>query len=258
MHFGICCKPDQLAAVKAAGFDYAELALSAIVAMDDTAFVAFCQKMEQIGFRIEVTNGFFPSHIPLVGDNADLDRITAYTQKALARAKTLGVQIAVLGSGVARKTPQGFSPVVAREQFKRLLSLCGDIAAQHGIRIALEPLNAGETDLINTVAQGLELCHEVDHPQVGCLVDFYHAFMSGESLDAVETAGNRLIHAHIARPNRDRGVPAPEDMPTIHRWAQALRTCGYTARLSFEGRYGDSDLAAIRQMIAYFDEERTI
>ena len=255
MRFGMCCKPDQLAAVKAAGFDYAELALSALVAMDDTVFSAFCENVANVGLPIETTNCFFPSNIPLVGENANIDRITDYAKTALARAHTLGVEIAVLGSGAARKTPNGFSPAVARDQFKQVLTVCGDIAAQHGIRIALEPLNAGETDLINTVAQGLELCHEVDHPQVGCLVDFYHAFMSGESLDAVQTAGNRLIHAHIARPNRDRGVPTAEDMPTVHRWAQALRTCGYAARLSFEGRYGDNGLAAVRQIIACFDEE---
>ena len=50
----------------------------------------------------------------------------------------------------------------------------GAIAADHGITLALEPLNRFETFIVNTVADGVRLMEEVDQSNVGLLLDTFH------------------------------------------------------------------------------------
>ena len=226
IRFGACVGTDtqKMAQLAAAGYDYAEISISAVAALDS----------EQLS--IESGNGFFPAELKIVGEDVSFDAIAQYTQKALLRIKKLGARIAVLGSGKSRNIPDGYDRKTAQEQFVNVLRLCGDIAAQYGIIIVIEPLRTAECNFINTVADGLDICSRASHPNVKCLVDFYHAFMNGESMDAVISSGGLLKHAHIARSNADRLFPhCLEDMPACEQWAQALKACGYDSRLSLEG-----------------------
>src|SRR4051794_13829287 len=55
-----------------------------------------------------------------------------------------------------------------------LQSLTGALD-QYGITLAVEPLNRFETFFLNTTADAVELCKQVDHPRVGILFDTFHA-----------------------------------------------------------------------------------
>lgn len=82
----------------------------------------------------------------------------------------------------------------------------GAYAGDRGIRIALEPINRFEIDMINTVDQALELLSEIDSPHVGLLLDSFH--MNIEEKDtkaAILRAGDKLFHFHSNE--NDRGVP---------------------------------------------------
>ena len=230
-------KMEQLAA---AGYDYAEISISAVAALDNEQFEHFVSDAKKTGISIESGNGFFPAELKVVGQDVYCDAIAQYTQKALSRIKELGAKIAVLGSGKSRNIPDGFDRKTAEEQFVNVLRLCGDIAAQYGIIIVIEPLRTAECNFINTVADGLDICSRADHPNVKCLVDFYHAFMNGESMDAVESSNGMIKPTHIARANSDRMYPhQKEDIPACKVWAQALKACKYEGRMSLEGRSGD-------------------
>ena len=97
-------------------------------------------------------------------------------------------------------------------QLVAALRVCGDAAEKVGMKVAVEPLCYNETNVINSVAEGLEFCKEVSHPAVACLADFYHVFKVGESFDNVANAGDMLIHTHLARLNDDRRIPTAEDI----------------------------------------------
>lgn len=235
IRFGVCTSIDNISTIKEAGFDYLEFSFQNLVNMTDEEFESTCEKVKQSGIQVEAYNGFFPASIPLVGDNVDYDIIAAHAEKGMARAAHLGGAIAVIGSGAARRIPEGFDYATAYEQFMKALDICGNIAGKYGMEIALEPLQTKETNLINTVAEGMELCKKLNNPHVKCLADFYHVFRNGETLEAIETAGAMLNHVHLARPNADRCMPQPEDLPTCKKYAEALKKCGYTGRLSLEG-----------------------
>jgi sugar phosphate isomerase/epimerase len=89
--------------------------------------------------------------------------------------------------------------------------------------------------MINTIADGIRIKRAVDRKNLGCLVDFFHAYSNGEDLSSLdELRPGELIHAHIARPNPDRGNPGEEDLPVLIAWRDKLREIGYDGRLSVE------------------------
>ena len=79
-------------------------------------------------------------------------------------------------------------------------------AGERGVRLALEPLNRFETDLINVVEQGLALCAAVGSPHLGLHLDTFHMHLEErDSGAAIRAAGDRLFHFHACE--NDRGVP---------------------------------------------------
>ncbi len=256
MRFGVCAGDiNQFPLIKAAGYDYVEFPMMTLASMSDDDFAAFKAKVEEIGLPVECYNIFSVPGVKIVGDGADYDALAAYAEKGFARAAQIGGKVAVIGCGGARRVPEGEDYDVNYARFAKLLTMCGEAASRHGMYVVVEPLNDKETNLINSVEEGLQVCRVANHPHVKCLVDFYHAFMSGETLDAVRGAGDMLGHAHLARANEDRAMPYAEDVPQCEEWAAALKACGYDARLSLEGNFLPSFEEAIvrcREIVKVF------
>ncbi len=81
-----------------------------------------------------------------------------------------------------------------------------DWAGEKGVALAIEPLNRFETDLVNTVEQGLDLCERVGRDNVGLLLDTFHMNIEEKSLpEAVRMAGEKVFHVHTCE--NDRGTP---------------------------------------------------
>ena len=82
----------------------------------------------------------------------------------------------------------------------------GRMAADHGVTLAIEPLNRFETDLINTSAQVVKLVDEINQPSVKVHLDTFHMTIEEDSiLEAIRLAGPRLAHFHACENNR--GTP---------------------------------------------------
>ena len=105
-------------------------------------------------------------------------------------------------------------------------------AGERGISLALEPLNRFENDMLNTVAQGLELCSGAEHENVGLLLDTFHMNIEEKHLgEAIRQAGERLLHFHASE--NDRGAPGSGHVPWSEV-ADALRAIEYDAAISIE------------------------
>ncbi len=237
MKFGVCNPYTNIKLIKSEGYDYIELAFSVINLMSDKEFKNVYKEVEKHSFPAEAFNGFFPGDIKLTGDSVDLHAIREYAKRGFERASELGGKVAVLGSGTARTIPEGFDRKTAEAQFVDVLRICGEEAGNAGMEIAIEPLQAKETNLINTVAEGIEFCQRANHEKVRCLADFYHVFRSGEPLDAVADSNGMLRHVHLARANDDRRIPTADDIDSCRPWAEALKKCGYDLRISLEGAF---------------------
>lgn len=107
--------------------------------------------------------------------------------------------------GKARLVPEN-----EREQQRKWaaegLRAAGEYAAERGVGLAIEPLNRFETDLVNTTAQGLDLCDRIGLDNVGLLLDTFHMNIEEQSLpEAIRAAGSRLRQLHACE--NDRGAP---------------------------------------------------
>lgn len=232
MKFGVCGKQPQFAAAAAAGLDYFELPLAKIRDLDEGQLAQMRSELKDLSLPAECCNQFFHGATDLYGDEAAVLRDAA---ENLTLATSFGCEIAVVGSGKARAVPEGMEKAEAEDRFLRIMDRVGSMAADHGIKIAIEPLNYGETNLINTVTECMEFCRRLGNANVGCLVDFFHFYRNGEDLnDLNKLRPGELLHAHLARPNPDRGAPQPEDDETLKAWAAKLREIGYDRRLSLE------------------------
>lgn len=156
---------------------------------------------------------------------------------------------AIIGSMQGR-----FDGQVSREQaltwLHEALEELGPRAQAHGVPLLFEPLNRYETNLVNTVAEGLALLQSLLTENVKLLCDLFHMNLEEASLaDALRAAGQRLGHVHFADSNR-RAIGFGHT--NIAPVAQALHDIGYAGYLSAEILpLPDSDAAARQTMEAY-------
>jgi sugar phosphate isomerase/epimerase len=100
-------------------------------------------------------------------------------------------------------TPTGQSHEQSMGLLVEALQECSAAAAPHGVRYALEPLNRYETDLIHTVADGLDLIEQVGADNFGLLLDTFHMNIEEPSIEeSIRTCGGRIFHFHVADSNR--------------------------------------------------------
>jgi len=78
-----------------------------------------------------------------------------------------------------------------------------DAGASAGVRLAIEPINRYETDLLVTFDETLEVIDASGAPHLGILADTFHMNIEESVItDALATAAPRLWHVHVADSNR--------------------------------------------------------
>jgi len=131
----------------------------------------------------------------------------------------------------------GFLPGRRRtdDEWSRCIDgLCklADTAAANNVRVAIEPLNRFETFFLNTAADALALCEQVNHPNIGILYDTFHANIEEKNqAAAIRLLGKHIFHVHTCE--NDRGIPGsgPIDWPGV---IGALKEIGYDDWLVIE------------------------
>jgi len=135
---------------------------------------------------------------PVAGPGADLERSRAVLEVIAERAAAMGAKVLTLGSGPSRRLPEGFPRDEAAGQYREVARVAGEIAAAHGLAIALEPMNRTESDILHTLAEAVEWAAAIDHPAVGVAADAYHMHMEGEPFRDLLLARGRLLHVQVA------------------------------------------------------------
>jgi sugar phosphate isomerase/epimerase len=129
-------------------------------------------------------------------------------------------------------TPQGQSHEQSMAYLVEALQECSAVAADEGVRFALEPLNRYETDLIHTVEDGLDLIQRVGAQNFGLLLDTFHMNIEEPSIeDSIRACGERTFHFHVADSNRWPPGAGHLDFRSI---LSTLRETGYDGYVSGE------------------------
>lgn len=226
-------KSAQLA--KEAGFDcmLAPVSFHLIPDQPEAEFVKRMEVIKALPLPVRGCNSFLPKTMRVTGPEADHETIEKHAKTVFQRAKRVGVERIVFGSGDARKVPEGFPLKEARAQFATLLRRLAPLAAAENVGIVVETLNSTECNLFPTVPDLLPIIAELNHPSVRLNADLYHMRKEEEDPQVLADAIPWLALVEIAEKEK-RTVPgiAGDDFRPFFR---VLQKHQWKGMLNMEG-----------------------
>lgn len=245
MKFGICTAPGALGdparllnTLAEAGADYVEWTVGSLMASPEE-FERLYNVAAAAPIKPEAFCVFLPPHHRITGPNVQLSSVLDYAGEALYRISQIGGEIVVLGSGGARKVPEGFPMEEAQRQFVAFALELEPLAEENNVTVVIEPLNSKEDNLITSVAEGARITREIHLQFVRLLADFYHMNEDGEGVQSIVDAGKLIQHTHVADLGRVAPGFAKEGEADFKGFFGALKSIGYDSRCSFEGKTDD-------------------
>jgi sugar phosphate isomerase/epimerase len=168
----------------------------------------------------------------LASSNAAAEEAAARLEGLIELAAELEAPVVTIGSFRGRLSLAG-GPEALPSLMRTLLD-AAERSARHGVRLALEPLNRYETDLIRNSTEGLQFLAEAAHSHLGLLLDTFHMNIEEADVPAalyrVHAAG-KLFHMHLGDSNR---LPPGMGHFNFSGLVRALQALGYTGYLSAE------------------------
>lgn len=175
--------------------------------------------------------GFFPAPDRKARQAAIDDNLRAIEEAATLEAKCL----VIVAGGLPKESKD---LIGAREMVRDGLGEVLDHARSCGVPIAVEPMHpmyCADRGCVNTLAQALDLCDELDSSRTGAIgvaVDLYHVWWDPALKAQIERAGDkRLLAFHICDwlvPTTDllfdRGMMGDGviDIPLVRTWMEAV------------------------------------
>lgn len=223
---------DLIDKVACMGFDFIEICVEDPETIDTSRIR---ERLDHAGIRATVCGAFGPDRDLSGDDPGTRANALGYLKRCITIAAELGAD-RVLGpmySAVGRtRLAEPEERRAQRELAADGIRQAADIAADHGVQLGVEPLNRFETDMINTVEQGLELVEQVGRENVGLLLDTFHMNIEEKNIPgAIRRASGRIVEFHAC--SSDRGTPGEDHLP----WADiasALRDARFSGPVVIE------------------------
>lgn len=137
-----------------------------------------------------------------------------------------GILFSALGKYPSGPTAAGRANVVAS------LAKAGERARSAGLPVALELVNRYESNVLNTVAQGLRMLEDAGSDAISLHLDTYHMNIEEtNTADAIRLAGDKLGYFHVGDSHRGYAGTGQIDFDPIFT---ALVDIGYTGAVTFE------------------------
>ncbi len=233
---------ENIAKIKGLGYDGVELAVRDPGPLDISALNSLLAKHNLPVPAIGTGQAFGEEGLSFTHPDASIRR------KAIERIKSHisladGLGATVIIGLVRGKKGSDTSDEQAEHWLVEALTECA--SENETVKLAIEPINRYETDLINTVASGLRLVDTIGLDNVGLLLDTFHMNIEEPSMiESMVAASDRLFHFHIADSNRWYPGAGHIDFADI---VNTLSSIGYQGFVSAEILpLPDPDTAAIR------------
>jgi D-psicose/D-tagatose/L-ribulose 3-epimerase len=211
--------------IRRMGFDGVEVPVFAPAAVDVERIRAVA---ERNGLGVTVS-GALPPGSRLYGRRAGPRRAAErYLRQTLRVTAALGAPV-VCGPlyKVVGDTDESLPLAQQRRETIRVLRPIMKEAEELGVSVAFEPLNRFETNLVTTVAQGIELCRRLRSRSAGLLLDTFHMHIEEkDTAAAVRAAARAGVIAHFHASENDRGI-AGSGQVHWDRIAPAVRGARY-------------------------------
>jgi len=136
----------------------------------------------------------FTSDDPLIRFKA-INRIT--DQIALAGKLNAVVIIGLIRGSV----PKDSDSTEIEKLFIEAMKECASV--DHNVKLAIEPINRYETNLLNTIEDSLAFLDKVGMSNVGLLLDTFHMNIEEPNIrESIIAAKEKIFHFHVADSNR--------------------------------------------------------
>jgi len=233
MRFGVCTTVDNSLSAKESGWDYIEVSAQQVLnaLLKDEQWTDALAKESALPIRS--ANLLIPSNLKVTGPKVVPAWLRTYMERMIRRAKQVGITTLVFDSGASRAAPDGFDREHAKRQIIDFGKLCGELvtALGGGVTIVLEPLSRRECNLINTIAQAMEIVRAVSHPQFQCMFDTFQFWQEDEPLENLAGAVKWIKHVHVA--DKDgRAAPGETGNSSYQPIFAALRKLDYRGTVS--------------------------
>jgi D-psicose/D-tagatose/L-ribulose 3-epimerase len=203
---------DLIDRVKAFGFDLIEVCIEDPDTIDSAAIHA---QVQRVDLDVTICGAFGPSRDLSSEDETVQKSGLSYLFRCIDFAEMLGSPFVSGPMYAAVGNTRLVDEDARRAQWKRSaanLKVAAVYAAERSVKLAIEPLNRFETDLINTVDQGLRMVDEIAADNVGLLLDTFHMNIEEKDIPAaIRRAGDRIIEFHAC--SNDRGTPGEDHLP---------------------------------------------
>jgi D-psicose/D-tagatose/L-ribulose 3-epimerase len=223
---------DLLDKAKAYGFDIVEICVEDPDTLDPASIRA---RADKVGVALTICGAFGPSRDLSSEDAAVRQNGLAYLKRCVDFAALLGSPFV---SGPMYAAVGNTRMLEAGERAAQWARAAGGLkeaaayAAERSVKLAIEPLNRFETDLVNTVDQGLKLVADVGAKNVGLLLDTFHMNIEEKDVPcAIRRAAGRIVEFHAC--SSDRGTPGEDHLPW-NAIAAALRDVRYEGPVVIE------------------------
>ncbi len=220
----------------ACGFHYVGIPVASLLspAIPELEFQRRLQNVKAAKSKVYMCNVLFPGSIKIAGPDVSEQRVLSYLDSVAVRAKRANISYLILGSGVARRLPDGYDLLKAKQEFAVLAKKMAAVAKKSRVTIILESLNSTETNFINTLKEAAEIVRTVDHRNFRLNADIYHMMMENESPVEIINAGKLIVYAEIAeKENRTfPGVAKDDFIPYL----KALKKINFKGIITIEGR----------------------
>jgi len=224
----------ELLIIEKNNFDFAEMSASTLSKLSKSDFKKLKKFLEKKHISIPVFNCFIPEEIALTGNKVNNKKIDDYLTKVMKRVKELGGKIIIFGSGKARSYPKGFSAKKALNQIEIFLKKCDNYSEEKNLKIAIEPLNSNESNIINTVKEANKIAERLDLRNIKVLADSYHMYLEQEDLNILKEVGDNLLHVHISNYKRSAPGIIEDDKMDYNGFFSCLQDINYAGRISIE------------------------
>ncbi len=183
--------------------------------------------------------------------NADADhrvKAIAFVNEIVTKAAEFGAS-AIIGS-MQGKWGGDTDKATALGYLGEALNACGKHAEGFGVPLMYEPLNRYETNLCNTVDDGVKLLNSIDTNNVVLLADLFHMNIEEDNIaDALRHGGKHIGHVHFVDSNRRPTGCGHMDYVPIAAALKEINFEGYACAEALP--YPDSVAAAESTMNAF-------
>lgn len=185
------------------GFDGVELAIKDPEVIDSGKVVALCKAHKLSIVALGTGQAWVEEGLSLTDPSLKI------RSKSIARLKN-HIQLAALNQAkvIIGLIRGGYRPDIPTQQTMEWLiegiTECASYAKSFpGVELTIELINRYETNILNTVQEGINFLDMLKQDNVGLLVDTFHMNIEeADMLNSIKLAGDKINHVHFADSNR--------------------------------------------------------